>query len=92
MDLANEVRGLLKIFGCRLPKTVKHGTFDRLVRPKIEIDDVPAHAIIPLLDARVALFEHYLELDRRIKRAASHDEVCMRFMTVPGCGPIGRGL
>lgn len=33
MDLANEVRGLLKIFGVRLPKTVKHGSFDALVRP-----------------------------------------------------------
>ncbi len=88
MDLANEVRGLLKIFGVRLPKTVKHGTFDRLVRPMIEMDDVLAYAIIPLLDARVVLFEHYLELDRRVKRAASHDEVSMRFMTVPGVGPI----
>ncbi|SEL20681.1 Transposase [Pacificibacter marinus] len=28
MDLANEVRGLLKIFGVRLPRTVKHGSFD----------------------------------------------------------------
>ncbi len=33
MDLANEVRGLLKIFGIRLPKTVKHGSFDGVVRP-----------------------------------------------------------
>ncbi len=28
MDLANEVCGLLKIFGVRLPETVKHGGFD----------------------------------------------------------------
>ncbi|MDA3857784.1 MAG: transposase [Roseovarius sp.] len=28
MDLANEVRGLLNIFGIRLPRTVKHGNFD----------------------------------------------------------------
>jgi len=88
MDLANEVRGLLKIFGVRLPRTVKHGSFDALVRPMIEMDDVLAHAIIPLLDARVVLFQHYLELDRRVKRAASQDEVCMRMMTVPSVGPI----
>jgi len=88
MDLANEVRGLLKIFGVRLPRTVKHGSFDALVRPMIEMDDVLAHAIIPLLDARVVLFQHYLELDRRVKRAASQDEVCMRMMTVPVVGPI----
>ena len=78
MDLANEVRGLLKIFGIRLPKTVKHGSFDGVVRPMIEMDDVLAHALVPLLDARVVLYQHFLELDRRVKRAASHDEVCMR--------------
>lgn len=88
MDLANEVRGLLKIFGIRLPQTVKHGSFDDVVRPMIEIDDVLAHALVPLLDARVVLYQHYLELDRRVKRAASQDEVCMRLMTIPGVGPI----
>jgi len=88
MDLANEVRGLLKIFGVRLPKTMKHGSFDSVVRPMIEIDDVLAHALVPLLDARVVLYQHYLELDRRVKRAASHDDVCMKLMTIPGVGPI----
>ena len=88
MDLANEVRGLLKIFGIRLPMTVKHGSFDGVVRPLIGMDDVLVHALVPLLDARVVLYEHFLELDRRVKRAASQDEVCMRMMTVPGVGPI----
>lgn len=88
MDLANEVRGLLKIFGVRLPRTVKHGSFDALVRPMIEMDEILAHAVIPLLDARIVLFQHYLELDRRVKRAASQDALCMRMMTVPGVGPI----
>ena len=88
IDLANEVRGLLKIFGIRLPSTVKHGSFDSVVRPMIEMDDILAHAMIPLLDARLILYQHFLELDRRVKRAASHDEVCMRMMTVPGVGPI----
>jgi transposase len=88
MDLANEVRGLLKIFGVRLPKTVKHGSFDGVVRPLIEMDDVLAHALVPLLDARVILYQHFLELDRRVKRAASHDEDCMRMMTVPPLGHV----
>ena len=88
IDLANEVRGLLKVFGLRLPKSVSHGSFDDIVRPMIKMDDVLVHALLPLLDARVALYQHYLELDRRVKRAASHDEVCLRMMTVPGVGPI----
>ena len=44
--------------------------------------------MVPLLDARVVLYQHFLELDRRVKRAASHDVVCMRMMTVPGVGPF----
>ncbi|MBY5935710.1 IS110 family transposase [Tateyamaria omphalii] len=88
IDLANEVRGLLKIFGIRLPKTVQHGSFDGVVRPMIEMDDVLAHAMLPLLDARLVLYQHFLKLDRRVKRAASQDEICMRLMTVPGVGPI----
>jgi len=88
IDLANEVRGLLKIFGLRLPKTVQHGSFDDIVRPLITADDVLAHAMLPLLDARLVIYKHFLDLDRRVKRAASHDEVCMRMMTVPGVGPI----
>lgn len=54
----------------------------------IEIDDVLAHAMLPLLDARVILYQHFLELDRRGKRAASDDDLCMRMMTVPGVGSI----
>jgi len=88
IDLANEVRGLLKIFGIRLPQTVKHGSFDDIVRPMIQIDEVLSHAMVPLLDARLALYRHYLELDRRVKRAATVDKTCMRLMTIPGVGPI----
>ena len=88
IDLANEVLGLLKIFGIRLPKTVQHGSFDDVVRPMIEIDEVLAHAMLPLLDARLVLYQRFLELDRRVKRAASQDEVWMRLMTVPGVGTI----
>ena len=40
IDLSNEVRGLLKIFGLRLPKTVSHGSFDDIVRPTIQMDNV----------------------------------------------------
>ncbi|MGR3512267.1 MAG: IS110 family transposase [Paracoccaceae bacterium] len=88
IDLANEVRGLLKIFGLRLPKTVQHGSFDDLVRPLIEVDEVLSHAMLPLLDARLEIYRQYLDLDRRVKHAARSDDVCLRMMTVPGVGPI----
>lgn len=34
------------------------------------------------------ILKHSLDLDRRVKRAASHDDGCMQMMTVPGLGPI----
>ncbi len=47
-----------------------------------------SQALLPLLDARAVLYSTYRELDRRVKRAASHDEICMRFMAIPGVWPI----
>ncbi|WP_324751443.1 hypothetical protein [Roseovarius sp. Pro17] len=49
----------MKIFGIRLPMTVKHGSFDGIVRPLIEMDEVLAHALVSLLDARVVLYQHF---------------------------------
>ena len=88
IDPAKDVRGLLKIFGLRLPKTVQHGSFDDLVRPLIEVDEVLAHAMLPLLDARLEIYRQFLDLDRRVKLAALSDNTCLRMMTVPGVGPI----
>lgn len=88
IDLANEIRGLFRIFGHRLPPRVDQASFDERVRPIIDADPDLSHALLPLLDARAMLFTAYRELDRRVKRAASHDETCLRFMAIPGVGPI----
>ncbi len=86
IDLANEIRGLFRIFGLRLPPRIDQSSFDEKVRQIIEADPDLSHALLPLLDARAVLFTAYRELDRRVKRAASHDETCLRFMAIPGVG------
>lgn len=88
IDLANEIRGLFRIFGHRLPSRVDQASFDERVRPIINADPNLSHALLPLLDARTVPFDTYRELDRRVKRAASQDETCLRFMAIPGVGPI----
>ena len=68
-----------------------HRVRSRLVsRRTATINQIRAFLIEQGITVRkgVVLFQHYLELDRRVKRAASQDEVCMRMMTVPGVGPI----
>ena len=88
IDLANEIRGMFRIFGLRLPSRVDQASLDERVRPIIEADPDLSHALLPLLDTRAVLFSLNKELDRRVKRVASHDATCLRFMAIPGVGPI----
>ena len=66
IDLAHEVRRLLKIFGIRLPESVNYGSLDGVVRPMIELGEVRAHAMLPLLNARLVLDQRFSWLDRRV--------------------------
>jgi transposase len=88
IDLENEIRGLLKIFGVKLPMRLSRGAFDVAVRNTIENDPALRHALLPMLQARQVLFYTFLELDRRVRKAAKDDAVCRRFMGMPGVGEI----
>ncbi len=88
VDLENEVRGLFKIFGLKLPPKLGHGAFDDKVRDIIEADAALSHALLPLLEARLVLYRTFRELDNRTRKMANADPVCQRLMTVPGVGFI----
>ena len=88
IDLANEIRGLFRVFGLRLPSRVEQRAFDGMVRPIIEADPDLSRVLLPLLDARAALYQTYQEPDRRVNQAASRDAICLRFMEIPGVGSI----
>lgn len=51
IDHANGIRGLGRIFGHRLPSRIDRASFDSQLRPIIKEDQVPSHALLPLLDA-----------------------------------------
>ena len=86
VDLEQELRGLFKVFGVKLPSKLGHGSFDPHVRPLIEADEVLSQSLLPVLDVRLALYRSYRELDNRTRRLAEQDPVCQRFMTAPGVG------
>ena len=88
IDLENEVRGLFKIFGIKLPPKLGHGSFDRTVRGIIEADDKLSHALLPLLDARLVLYKTFRVLDNRTRHLAWDDPICERLMTTPGVGYV----
>jgi transposase len=86
IDLENEVRGLFKVFGIKLPPKLGHGAFDAKVRTTLEADAALAQALLPLLDARLVLYRTFRELDNRTRKLAQKDPVCQRLMTAPGVG------
>ena len=88
VDLENELRGLLRIFGVRLASKVPHGAYDEVLRPLVSSEPIRARALLPLLDARLALYKTYLKLDNEVKAAVRADPVCQRLMTVPGVGAV----
>ncbi|MHB8287478.1 MAG: hypothetical protein ACYDD1_22775 [Caulobacteraceae bacterium] len=88
IDLENETRGILKVFGVNLPMRLSRGVFDDTVRDTKESDPVLSYALLPMLQARLVLLDTFLELDRRVKRKAREDALCRRFMGVPGVGEI----
>jgi transposase len=86
VDLENEIRGLFKVFGIKLPPRLGHGAFDPKVRPMIEADRTLSESLLPVLDARLVLYRTFRELDNRTRKAAHADPVCQRLMTAPGVG------
>ena len=88
VDLENEIRGLIRLLGIRLPGTLYHGVYDATVRQAIEADASMVDALIPMLDARLVLYQTYLKLDNQVKVLAREDTICQRLMTVPGVGAI----
>lgn len=88
VDLENELRGLLRVFGIRLPPRVGHGSFDDQIRPTFADDEMLCCALVPLLDARTVLYKIYLKLDNVVKALTKSDPLCVRLMSIPGVGPI----
>jgi len=88
IDLEQEVRGLFKVFGIKLPQRLGHGAFDPTVRPLIETDEALSQSLLPMLDARLVLYRTFLTLEYRVRKLAKQDPVCQRLMTAPGVGPI----
>ena len=88
VDMENEIRGLIRLLGIRLPSPLKHRAFDATVRQSIEKNTTLADSLIPLLDARLVLYQTFLKLDNQAKALVREDTVCQRLMTVPGVGAI----
>lgn len=87
LDLENTVRHSLKVFGIRLGK-VGRGGMEQAVRDAVAGDAVTSGLMECMLRARAALWAEYLVLHKLVVQIAMADELCRRFMAIPGVGPI----
>ena len=88
IDVENELRGALKAFGLVIGAV---GRGDLEARTLELIDGAPRIVVAlatTLLRVRRMLFAEYAELHKQILRFVRDDEICRRFMTVPGVGPV----
>lgn len=87
LDLENAIRHSLKAFGIRLHKVGRAG-FDAAVRAAVAGDAFTAELMDGMLMARAALWQQYLRLHGMVLAQVAGDELCRRFMGIPGVGPV----
>jgi transposase len=89
-DIDNQVRGLLRTFGILFGKAV--GGFLKRAREIVSGELAPspelARLVETLLATRAEIVRRITGLDRDLMRQAKASDVCRRFMTTPGVGPV----
>lgn len=88
VDIQNHIRGALRTYGLKVGP-VAAGRFDARIRELIEGGDHMFQTMIEsMLDVHAVLLESFRRLHKILLMVVKHDEVCRRFMTVPGVGPV----
>lgn len=87
-SMANQLRGLLKLFGLRMGTARTPGRrAERLTAFYAQRPDLEA-LFAPLIASMEAIEEQLRAYNRLLNDRAKADQVCARLMTVPGVGPI----
>jgi transposase len=86
-DHENEVRGVLRPFGLKVGR-VSASEFERRARELCEGSPRLLMCIDALLSARAVLRQQLWRLHLELLRVVRNDELCRRFMTIPGVGPV----
>jgi transposase len=88
IDIENEIRGTLRVFGIKLAGRITDATFERRALELVEGKPKLLAMMRPMLVARAALREQYVVLHKLMLAAVREDTTCRRLMTVPGVGPV----
>ena len=87
LDIENAIRHSLKSFGIRLAGTTR-GRFADVIRHTIAGDPLLQAMLEPMLEVRAVMWLQYTRLHRLVIKVVRADEVCRRFMAIPGVGPV----
>lgn len=86
--MANQLRGLLKLFGLRMGKVTTPGKrLERLNALFVQKPELKA-VMLPLIESLDALESQIKRSTRQLAARATVDPVATRLMSVPGVGPL----
>lgn len=88
LDLENAVRHSLKAFGVKIEAGCGRLSFEAKVRDEVAYDPVLTGLCDAMLRARAVLWAEYTKLHKLVVQVTLQDEVCQRFMAIPGVGPV----
>jgi transposase len=86
LDIENAIPHSIKAFGLKVGK-VSRGQFEARMRDLVAEDPLIAGLTDCILRARAALWPKYLRLHKIVVTIVARDELCRRFMHIPGVGP-----
>ena len=87
-SLGNQVRGLLRPFGVRLPSRAGMKKFAEAAHQAVQADRLLQAGIAALLEALASINSQIARLDDELKTFARRSEVAWRLMSVPSVGTI----
>ena len=88
LDLENAIRHSIKAFGVKVGAVSGRMGFEAKVRELVAHDSVLTALCDAMLRARAALWAEYTKLHKLVVQVTLKDEVCQRFMAIPGVGPV----
>jgi transposase len=88
IDIENEIRGTLKVFGLKIAGRVTSGPFEGKVLDLIEGLPRIEAMVRPMLIARAILRQQCAVLQKMVLDVVRQHETCRRLMTIPGVGAI----
>jgi transposase len=88
IDIENEIRGTLRVFGLKLSGRIQQAAFERQAMELLSGHPELAAMVRPMLIARTALREQCAVLHKMMLKAVRADDTCRRLMTIPGVGAL----